>query len=177
MNRTKILVGIFVVILLAGAGALLWYRGFIGGDPKLLRSIKDKPELVALFDKAKVREGEIAKKPDDSGLYFSLGLAWKSIAELSAVNQPIFFTRSLAVYEEGIRRFGQKNILFYLNAGKLAERIQDYAKAERYYQKAIEISPADETGYLDLVDLYYYQLHKPEADILPIFDKGLKAMM
>ena len=49
MNRVKILVGSAAVILLAGAGMWLWYRGFIGGDPKLLRSIQDKPELVALF--------------------------------------------------------------------------------------------------------------------------------
>jgi len=177
MNRAKILAGGAALILLAGASMWLWYRGFIGGDPKLLRSIQDKPELVALFKKAKADEKEITKKPEDAARYIDAGLQWKSVAELASVNQPAFFRRSLSSYEKGIERFGQKNILFYLNAGKIAERVNELSKAERYYKKAIEISPGDESGYLYLVDLYYYQFHNESKDILPIFDQGLKALM
>lgn len=166
------------ILLLVTSGALLWYQGIIGnGDRHLLRSIKDKPELVALYNKAKAKEKDIAKNPDEASLYFDLGLEWKSIAELTASNQKEFFTKSLGVYENGIERFGQKNILFYLNAGKLAERIGAFEKAEGYYKKAIEISPADESGYLYLVDLYYYSMHKSEASILAVFDAGLKIMV
>ena len=132
MNRAKILAGGAALILLAGASMWLWYRGFIGGDPKLLRSIQDKPELVALFKKAKADEKEITKKPEDAARYIDAGLQWKSVAELASVNQPAFFRRSLSSYEKGIERFGQKNILFYLNAGKIAERVNELSKAERY---------------------------------------------
>lgn len=177
MNRAKILIGGAIIILLSTAGVWLWFRGFIGGDPKLLRSIQNKPELVAIFKKAIADEREMVKNPDEAARYINAGLQWKSVAELSSVNQPAFFRRSLSIYEKGIERFGQKNILFYLNAGKVAERVGEFGKAERYYKKAIEISSGDESGYLYLVDLYYYQLHKGPKEILPIFDQGLKALM
>lgn len=173
----KILVGVLIVAALLGAGFFLWWNGLFGGDQKLLRSIQNKPELVALFNKATAGEKAMAQNPDDAARYIDTGLQWKSLAELSSVNQNVFFGRSLSVYEKGIERFGQKNILFYLNAGKVAERIGEFDKAEQYYRKAMAISPGDESGYLDLTDLYYFQLHKSEPEILSIFAQGVKIMM
>lgn len=160
-----------VVILLGG----LWQQGIIGTREKLLfNKIKDRPDLVAIFDKIKKSQEEMAKNPEKASVYFDLGLYWKSIAELGG-GEP-FFKESLKIYEKGIEKFGQKNILFYLNGGKLAERLEDYNKAEQYYRKAIEISSADDAGYLALVDLYSYKMNKKEEEILPIFEQGVKSM-
>lgn len=176
MKRSYLYLG-GVVVVVAVVVAFLWQRGSLGGDRALLRSISDKPELVALFEKTKETGAKIKETPDDAALYLDLGLTWKSIAELTDVNQPAFFERTLTVYERGIERFGEKNILFYLNAGKVAARVEQYGKAEKYFRKAIEISPGDESGYLDLVDLYYYRLKKGPEEILPIFEAGLKTMV
>ncbi|OGH68988.1 MAG: hypothetical protein A2754_00360 [Candidatus Magasanikbacteria bacterium RIFCSPHIGHO2_01_FULL_47_8] len=175
MNRKKILIagGAGLVIIVLG---LLWQQGFLGGDRRLYRSIKENSELVSLFNAAKSKEAEISKDSEKPVPYLDAALDWKSIGERVVDNKNDFFAKSLAVYERGIEKFGQGNVLFYLNAGHVAESMGNYDKAGSYYMKAIEISPADESGYLDLVNLYYYKLHKSKEEILPIFDAGLSKM-
>lgn len=174
-KRILIIFGGLIIIAVIVLGGL-WQRGIIGGRNRILfEKIKDKPDLVAIFEKVKKSQEEIAKNPEKVSAYFDLGLYWKSIAELGG-GEP-FFQKSLEAYEAGIEKFGQKNILFYLNGGKLAERLGDYAKAELYFQKAIEISPADESGYLYLVDLYSYKLNRPKEEILKVFEEGVKKMV
>lgn len=175
MKKNLIIIGGIIVVVIIVL-AVLWQRGIIGTREGLLfNQIKDRSDLVAIFNKAKKSEEEIAKDTEKSSAYFDLGLYWKSIAELGG-GEP-FFKESLKIYEKGIEKFGQKNILFYLNAGKLAERLEDYGKAEKYYKKAVEISPADESGYLYLVDLYSYKMEASKEEILKVFDVGLKVMM
>ncbi len=165
----KIIIGVVALVVIGGVAGL-WYTGFLGGERAVRRSISSNPEWLANYEKAKQREAEIQKNPEKAGLYFSLGLAWKSIGELGGPKE--FFNRSLAVYEQGIAKFGAQNILFYLNAGKLAERVDDLAKAENYYKKAIEISPADDSGYKYLAELYEYRLKKSKAEVLAVFHMG-----
>jgi len=175
-KKTKIICGMLLVV-----GLIAGWRWYLGSDSapdrQLYSYIKRNPELGALYNKAIAKEKEIAKTPDKPTLYFDAGLYWKSIAEQSSENQRPFFEKSLLIYERGIEKFGQNNILFYLNGGKLAERLEDYAKAERYYKQAVKISPADESGYLALVDLYYYKLKLPKEDILAVFDVGMSSMI
>lgn len=175
MKKNLIIIGGIIVVAIVVL-VVLWQQGIIGTRERLLfNKIKDHPDLVAIFNKVKKSQEEMAKNPEKASVYFDLGLYWKSIAELGG-GEP-FFKESLKVYEKGIEKFGQKNILFYLNGGKLAERLEDYGKAEKYYKKAVEISPADESGYLYLVDLYSYKMEAPKEEILKIFDVGLKVMM
>jgi tetratricopeptide (TPR) repeat protein len=166
---------IIVAIILIAVGVGLWHFGFLGGDRALYPSIKNNPALVALYDKAMVKEKEIKASPDKAALYFDLGLTWKSIAEQGGPEE--FFNKSLAVYEQGIELFGQKNILFYLNAGNVAERVGDYAKAEEYFKKAFEISPADESGYLELAELYEYKLKKTKDEVVAVFKLGQQKLV
>lgn len=176
ISRKKFLLLIvifFGILLLVLFG--LWQKGMLGGERALFRKIQNRPDLVEIFNKVKKSEAEIAKNPEKVSAYFDIGLYWKSIAELGG-GEP-FFQKSLEAYEEGIEKFGQKNILFYLNGGKLAERLEDYPKAEKYYKKAIEISSADESGYLYLVDLYSYKLNRPKEEILKIFEAGRQKMV
>lgn len=174
MKKILVVGGLAILFGLLMAG--LWQQGWLGNSEKrLFNQIKDKPELVALFEKIQKTKADIKNEPEKVSLYFDLGFYWKSIAELGG-GEP-FFKKSLKAYELGIEKFGQKNILFYLNGGKLAERLEYLDKAERYYKKAIEISSADESGYLYLVDLYSYKMNKPKDEVLKIFEDGIKKMV
>lgn len=172
----KYLIGGIIVIAVIGVFWSIqhWKKTANGDDARLFGEIKDQPALVDLFNKAVTKENDLAAHPDQAGLYFDLGLYWKDIGEQGGPKD--FLQKSLAVYESGIPRFGQSNILFYLNAGQLAEETGDYVKARGYYQKAIQISPADESGYIDLANLYNYRLHQPEAAVVAVYNAGQKAM-
>lgn len=172
----KILIVGGLVILFGLLIAVLWQKGLLSNSEKrLFNQIKDNPELVELFEKVQKTKADIKNEPEKVSLYFDLGFYWKSIGELGGGE--LFFKESLKAYERGIEKFGQKNILFYLNGGKLAERLENYSKAERYFKKAIEISAADESGYLYLVDLYSYKMNKPKDEVLKIFEDGIKKMV
>lgn len=170
-NVTYIVGALVLVVLIATA---VWYFGWFNKDRQLFKLIKNDPQLVELYNKAKAVEAKIAKTPAEASLYFDAGLDWKSIAELTSGDKTPFLKRTLQVYQDGIKRFGSKNILFYLNGGKLAERFAGYALAESYYREAIRISPQDESGYLYLVDLYINKLKKPAADILAVLNEAEK---
>lgn len=174
MNKKKliyIIVGIIFAALIVAVG---WYFGLFNKDRQLYKLIKNQPAMVELYNKAKTIEAKIAKQPNEASLYFDAGLAWKSIAELTTGNKAPFLKRSLRAYQQGIKKFGSKNILFYLNGGKLAERVNDFGLAESYYLEAIKISPQDESGYLYLGDLYANTLKKSAPDVLAVFNDAEK---
>lgn len=168
-------------LLIAGAAVLvvviigLWQQGFLGGDRGLLKVIQGRPDLLILFDKTKTIKEKISKEPANAAWYLELGMTWKSIAERGGGE--LFFKKSLDAYEYGIKKFGKQNILFYLNGGKLAERIDENAKAEKYYKEAIKLSPADESGYLYLADLYSYKMFKSKEDVVRIYSLGIDSQM
>lgn len=174
--KTRFLLIISGVIALIGiTSAIVWRQS---GDRPLQRAITGNAELLKLFSEAKTAEAEIAADPEKVRRYFDAGLAWKSIGELATTTSPLpYFRRSLAVYEKGIVKYGEQNILFYLNAAKLAERLEDFSKAERYFRKAIEISPADESSYLALAEMLDYRLHRPKEQVVAVLNSGLNKML
>lgn len=155
----------------------LWYAGLVGASARrLLPLIKNYPELRSYYDAATAREASIKAEPEEAAHYLSASLNWKTIAELlppGASERRIFYSRALGVLETGIVKFGQKNIVFYLNAGHLAEYLEDYATAENYFKQAIGRSPGDETGYLALADLYRYRLGKSPAEVAAVYMSGI----
>lgn len=175
-KKIKISLVVLIVLVLVGVagGSVYWY---LTKETRLYNQIKNTPKLVELWNKAKNMEEKIKQKPEEAGFYMELGLNWKGLGELSGSSNKEFFNRSLAAYEVGIEKFGSKNILFYLNAGNLAEQLEDYTKAETYFKKAIEISSADETGYLELADLYSYKMKKDKIEVVKVYESGMKVMM
>ncbi|OGH69489.1 MAG: hypothetical protein A3C90_00010 [Candidatus Magasanikbacteria bacterium RIFCSPHIGHO2_02_FULL_51_14] len=177
MKKRKFFFGAAVLIAISG----LWYFGvFDGEEQRMFALIEDQPAMAELWTKANSTEEQIQKEPENVTLYIDAGLDWKSIAEQMEGEEEdrlAFFQKSLEAYERGIEKFGQKNILFYLNAGNVAQRMGDYAKAETYYKKAIAIAPADEMAYLALTDMYHFKLGKPKEDILPLFEAGIEIMV
>lgn len=172
MNKKKIVSLILVsLLILGGFVGVLWQQGIIGrGDRALYNKIKDRRNLVEVLERAQDLENKIKTTPEKVGLYLQLGLEWKTLGDLSG--EPGFYKKALTVYETGITKFGSKNILFYLNAGKTAELLEDYTVAEKYYQQAIAVSPGDENGYLNLASLYDYKLHKSKEAVVAVFNQG-----
>src|SRR5947207_2901786 len=104
MNKKKVLLLVSICGLIIG-GLIGFYKGFLGNpDRRLYNKIKDKPDLVAIFNKAEADEDQIRQHPDQASLYLDAGLKWKSIAELNNRDKD-FYARSLAAYEQGIEKF------------------------------------------------------------------------
>lgn len=165
-----------LIIILAIIAGLAWWFLFGGSEQALIGSLKGDPTLVENYHTARETKKKLMADRENAALYMTLGLDWKTVAEYAPKPAP-FFKLSLQVYEDGIEKFGDKNILFYLNAGNIAERLQEYEKARTYYKKAIQISSGDESGYLALADLYEYFLKEPKEKILAIFADGEKMVV
>jgi tetratricopeptide (TPR) repeat protein len=179
MNRTiKIAFGVGGVILVGVLVVLaLWYQGMLGGSEyRYYRLIKNNPKLVSVYNEAKKAEANIRQSPDSVKDYLNAGIAWKGLGDQSPENKNIFYAKAREVYGAGIKRFGAKNIIFYLNDGNVAELMGDYSGAEADYKKAIEISVADESGYIGLASLYDYKLHKSKEEIVAVYSQGIAKM-
>ncbi len=148
--------------------AVLYWQGIIfNPDRALFNTVKNKPEVKKMYEAAQAAEHKIKTEPDQPARYLQAAIAWKGIGDL--LQDQRFLAKSLLVFQDGIERFGQNNILFYLNAGKVAESMNDFEKAEKYYRAASTISPLDESPYLYLADLYIYKVKKSKADILAVY--------
>ncbi len=170
----KILAGVigmlFIALIVFGG----WYFGFIPGtDRNIYARIKNNPELLAPYEQIQKDNETIKKTPDKVVAYIDLGLSWKTLGDLSPTDKNVFYQKARDAYQAGAQRFGTKNIIFYLNDGKVAELMGDYAGAEANYKKMIEISAGDESGYINLATLYDYKLHKTPAEILAVYNQGI----
>jgi len=175
MNKRKLIISIIVVLVIVVI-VVLWQKNIINNpDNKLFNQIKNDPSLVEIFDKAKDVEKRLSDNSVQPQDYLTLGFYWKSLGDRANIKD--FYYKSLAVYEAGAEKYGTQNTLFYWNAGKLAEDINDYERAESYYKKSIEIAPGDESGYIGLASLYFYKMKKTEAEVLKVYEEGIKKMV
>ena len=176
MKKNKLIwLIVLVVVVLLGVGAVIfWGKGIQDNldQKKFEQLLQGKPDLLSKLEVVLTAEKNLTANEQEAGKYIDIGLKWKTIGELS--NQNVFFEKSLAIFERGIKKVGQKNILFYLDAGKIAERLGDFSKAENYYNNAIEIGPNYNDGYLALAELYQLKMKKTTDEIIKVYDDGLK---
>lgn len=172
LKNKKLLIGV------AAVAALLLVFNIVGKDRveewRVKMHIKNNPEWLADYDKIKGLIERDKQEPNDVGRLFTLGLAWKSLGEKT--RDPFFFEKSLAVYERGAEHFGGRNVLFYWNAGKVAEELGRYEDAEKHYLKSIKLADGYAEGYQHLTDLYIYKLKKHKEEILQVFAQGIKTL-
>jgi len=167
-KKVKIISVIIVVLLVAVITviSLVWGRN---QDNQVLRRIKNDQKLVEIYNKIK----DYQTKPQEADILIAEGFNWKSLAELT--KDQYFFKQALFVYDLGAQKFGEQNVLFYWNAGKVAESMGRFDLAENYYKEALRIAPSYADGYQNLADLYQYKFKKDPAEIVKIYDDGLKA--
>ncbi len=179
MSKKNIIIIVVSAVILLAAGAILFFQFYPENkfeQRKIIKMLSGKPELLAKYDEIKAFEKRLkAEKQNEVNLLFNLGFYWKGLGELTKEN--FFFEKSLAIYEKGMKVTADKNVLFYWNAGKVAERLGNFSLAEEYYKKSITISPSYEDGYINLADLYRLKLNKKPEEILAVYQAGLEATM
>lgn len=163
------------MVLLAAAGAAVYKYKFApkGEEKEVLQKIGNQETLVKKYDEIKQMEQKFTKeeKPD-IGRLFSLGMAWKSQGD--ATQDKYFYQKALETYETGIKYYGKENVLFYWNAGKMAEYLLNYPLAETYYRKSIEISSPYNEPYEYLFDLYANKMKKTPDECIKVLNEGIE---
>lgn len=178
-KRNKIIGLIIVVALLVGGGVFVSYRTRTANareEQTVLQKIGDKKELLEIYDKVKRAQTVLQNPKDESeevGNLLSLGNNWKALAELT--KDDYFYSRALAAFEEGIRKFGHKNVIFYWNGGGLAENHGDFALAEHDYKESIRIAPTYGEGYIKLAELYRFRMKKSQDEVEAVYKQGRNA--
>lgn len=178
-KRNKIIVLIVAVLILVGGGIFVSYRTRTANareEQTVLQKIGDRKELLEIYDKVQ-RAQVVLQHPKDEneevGNLLSLGNNWKALAELT--KDDYFYSRALAAFEEGIRKFGHKNVIFYWNGGGLAENHGDFALAEHNYKESVRIAPTYGDGYIKLAELYRFRMHKSNDEIEAVYKQGRSA--
>jgi len=176
-KRNKILVLVVAVFVLVVGGMFAIYQQRTSNareEQTVLKKIGDKKELLEIYDKVKRAQAVLQHPKDENeevGNLLSLGNNWKALAELT--KDDYFYKKALAVFEEGIRKFGHKNVIFYWNGGGLAENHGDFTLAEYYYKESIRIASTYGEGYIKLAELYRFRMKKSEDDVVTVYKQGL----
>jgi tetratricopeptide (TPR) repeat protein len=175
MAKKKVIVIVVILIIAAlGVGAAVYY--FSSFDYQVKKRLGGKSELLAKYEKIKTAENKNkAEGKVDLGRLFLIGMEWKGLGDLT--KDKFFYTKALETYQSGMETFGEKNVLLFWNAGRVAESLEDYNLAESYYKKSIEITAGYDDPYRNLAEMYQYKMKKSPAEILAVYDAGLKAGM
>ncbi|PIR92479.1 hypothetical protein COU01_01335 [Candidatus Falkowbacteria bacterium CG10_big_fil_rev_8_21_14_0_10_44_15] len=172
-SKAKIIIlTALICLLVALGGGAIYYYSSEGYQVK--KRLAGDEQLLAVYDRIKGQE----KKNKQEGKItlervIIIGNSWKGLGDQT--QDKFFYQKSLAVYQEGIKLFGEKNVLVYWNAGKVAEYLEDYNLAESYYRQSIAISPSYEDPYRNLADLYRFKMNKDPKDIIAVYDEGMEA--
>ncbi len=180
----------FIAVVLIGAvGLLTWYMaGDMKGTEKeetkkivseqqyisaLEELLTNHPDLQEFVDEVYRQEEMVAISPEDSALYFDLGLAWKSVADRAGDAPNVFYDAAYTVYSDGIDLTDRKDTVFLANAANMAEFQRDYTRAEALLLEAMAVTPGDQALYIRLADMYRYHMNKTADEIIALVDKGI----
>lgn len=175
-NKKVYILGFLLVILLL-AGLVYWLGPKQSNtDQKELDRIaileEDQRYEIALVDLKKIKAETV--NHDERVLYYiRLGLAWKSVAEISKDRQDFMF--AVDAYQKAAEFADGKNIIPIANIGTMYELMGDYQEAEKYYLQAREINIAEFDPTKRLVDLYTYKIDRDPQEVVALIDKSLQA--
>lgn len=175
-SRKKIYILVFLIIILAGLGVLYFsVQKKSNPDKKELERIttleQDQRYDLALRDLKKIKAETINN--DERVLYYTrLGLAWKSVAEISKDNQDFSFAAE--AYKKAMEASEGTNVVPIANVGTMYELMGDYQEAEKYYLQARSVSIVEYDPTKRLVDLYTYKVDRDPQEVVALIDESLK---
>lgn len=170
-SRTKLLIGFAAVVLFAAG---LWFAGVLpfGGSvaqaPSLERPInfpvnfptEARPILEANVVTLKERLRTNSEATDD---WLDLAIQYKTVNDLDGA---IEIWKYLGE--------AKQNPIAYYNLGSTAHLyLKEYADAESYYRKAIEIAPSSSINYTGLHELYRYSYKQDTTAAVDVLKDGL----
>lgn len=174
--KRKITTPLAMAVGLTAAAVLYWY--FVLSFTHKLNSVEQKyPNLEQAVKEVEECRSNL-KASSTAENYVNLGFACKSLADQVANSDKQaslpFYKEALKAYEDGIIKTNRRNTLFLMSAGNMKKYLGDYAGAAEYFKEAISVSPGDVTYYVSLAELYEYDMRKSKAEILAVYEQGLK---
>jgi len=179
MLKRKYLIPLIVIIF--AAGVFFFFVNYSGKNSDLEKLRKEHPEWSESINEILASEEKLKGEPNNVTNYLALGMAWKNIGDkakdLKLSNYQDYYRKALESYKQGVEISQRKNTLVMVNAGRMAEYLEDFNLAEEYYKEAITVSPGDVTYYVALAELYEYKMHKPKEEITALYDQGMKKVL
>jgi len=172
MNKKIIFSSIFLIIIIF---IFVGYYYFNSVNYKLINLKKNNNELVYTIDNILKWKEKLKEDENRIESYATLGMAWKKLGDQT--NNLIYYREALKVYQKAIDKTKRSNTLFLTNAAKMAIYLKEYNLAENYFKEAIIVSPGESMYYIDLAELYEYNLKKSKEEILAVFDDGIKKII
>ncbi|MDD4333504.1 MAG: hypothetical protein PHT51_05350 [Patescibacteria group bacterium] len=179
MTKKKITFSIIAAIAILAIGGSAWY--FLSSaqneNNKLNQIKKDYPELAEFTDDIIKENNKLKEDETKIENYFSLGLAWKSLADRANDRKlndtDYFYKKALDTYETGLNITRRKNTILMMNAADMAINLKNYTLAEEYYKEAISLTPGNASYYVALANLYENYMNKTKEEIIALYDDGL----
>ena len=171
MNKKKIYLSLFVIGVLSLSVFYFFFHFNTDQSINYEKLRESYPDFVDFVDDIEKKEAAFSEYATPGGAYLSVGMAWKSLADRT--NDIEHYKKAMEYFDVGFFESGETKAVFLINSGNMAVHMKDYALAETYYLKALEVSPTTESVYLRLADLYYYHLKKSPEDIIAILDKAI----
>lgn len=164
-------------IILVLAGGFIMYQLINSSwrmDQQILKRLGNNKEWLVQYDELRKKiKNNKEKGGKDPATLISLGFAWKGLGD--ATKDDYFLKQALKIYQQGIDRFGSQNVIFYWSAGSVANSMEEFEMAEKYYKSAIVVAPAYMEGYTYLADLYKFKMKKNPDEIIKVYNNGIKA--
>ncbi len=176
MQIKKKVIIVLITLVVALGGFLAVFFVYLPVKSVKVESVKLLSDERTKRDYEKIveRKDKIKKDPQDIVQYTGLAFSWKSIGD--TLNDKKYYKKALEWALEGLDR-SPRHAILNMNTGNLYRELSEYEKAEKYYRKAIESAPGDPQMYLALIDLYKYNLKKPEAEIVKVYQDGLARLI
>lgn len=175
--RTRVTIFSGILALALAIFAYVWglpaYRS--AQDVKLRQTLATDPRTADSYQLLLKGEERISREQDNPEGYLTVGLAWKSIGDLTGNRE--YLVRAKDTYERGVLLFGDRNVIVTLNAANLNRELGEYVRAEELYREAIRVNPGGTDGYLGLVELYRYNLQKEPNEIIDVYRQALAAVL
>lgn len=170
------IIGIILIAIILGGVAYLNLRVKTNNTQKESERIaileSDTRLSSALADLKKIKAENII--PNEEVLYYNrLGLAWKSVAEITRDNQD--FMLAAEAYKKAVEYSQGTNIVPIINVGTMYELTGDYAQAEKYYLQAQAVNYVEFEPHKRLVDLYTYKINKNPEEVVAMLDKAIES--
>lgn len=152
-RNKKITIVIFVIILILIIG------GFVGY--KIYKDKQHKKQFTFATQEEKAKSYE---------QYLAEGLKYKSEGDQG--NKDAYY-KAIDAYLNASEVGEGKVWVPYLNVANMYKMLKDNKNADKYYDKALAINPAEPLIYMAKIELYKYDPEKKQEEVLAVYKKAL----
>ncbi len=168
----KAIIILIILILLAGGGIVGYFSWQKAKEAKFLSANPQTAEAYALIQK---RETQLKKDKNNYDYMMSIAFNWKGIGEVTKNNE--YLKRSIAMYDQVIKRWGNKAYLPFLNRANVYIELKDYIRAEQDLKIALEIDRGEQNLYIALANLYKDYMKKSNDEVKAVYTNAMQIIV